>query len=111
VVQTRNANTGEIYELVSFKYKNGVSFEEQQEATERLSDIVASCRGFKFRNFYYSEGANCWFDFVSWETMEDAKKASNQVMENPVAQEVFALMEQESIMCSHYSKIGEVRKD
>lgn len=106
-----SALANESYEIVSFKYKVGISLNEQQRSLEKLNDIVSRFKGFKSRVFYYSEENERWFDFVTWETLDDAKRASKQVMENPEALSIFGLMDENSIIFSHYKKVGGVSKD
>ncbi|WP_047042667.1 hypothetical protein [Vibrio mexicanus] len=101
----------ESHEIVSFKYKEGVTFEEQKRLAQSLSQIVSSFKGFKSREFYYSEDNQRWFDHVVWETVQDAKAASEQVMSNQGALKVFDLMEEDSMIFSYYQKVGEVESD
>ena len=108
---TSSAFANDSYEIISFKYKQGVSFEQQQQSIESLNAIVEKFDGFKSRVFYYSEDNKRWFDFITWESIEDAKAASEQVMANPQALEVFDLMDEESMIFSYYNKMGGVTKD
>jgi hypothetical protein len=106
-----STSANESYEIVSYRYKDGVSFEEQRRSTDSLNAIVAEFNGFKSRAFYYSEESQRWFDFVTWESLEHAKSASEQAMKNPEALRVFGLMNEESMIFSHFKKMGGVNKD
>ena len=101
----------ESYEIVSYRYKDGISFEEQRRSTDSLNAIVAEFAGFKSRTFYYSEDSQRWFDLVTWESLDDARSASEQAMKNPEALRGFGLMDEESMIFSHFKMMGGVDKD
>lgn len=104
-------NAEESYEIVSFSFKEEVSFTAQKNAAESLNDIVSQYPGFKSRSYYYSEESNRWIDFVIWDSITAAKAASEKVMNNPEARELFMLMDEETMIFSHYNAFGGVRKD
>lgn len=104
-------NAEDVYEIVSFQYKEDIPFKVQKQSTESLNVIVSGFKGFKSRNFYYSDSNGRWIDLVVWETMEDAKRASEQAMEDPEALKIFALMDEQSMVFSHYKKLGGVAED
>ena len=105
---TLQADAQHAYEIVSFKYKSDVPFTTQQQSTEQLNEIASRFEGFVSRDFYYSAEADRWFDFIVWESLENAKTASEQVMQNPEALKVFELMDQDSMLFSHYQRLGGV---
>lgn len=98
--------TTESFELVSFAFNPDVDFETQLASTEALNEIVKKFKGFKSREFYYSEENQRWFDFVVWESIDDAQAASKEIMNNPQALALFALMDEQSMSMSHYKKLG-----
>lgn len=103
--------TTESFEIVSFAFNKEVSFDAQQSSLESLNDIVKTLKGFKSRDYYYSEDNQRWFDFIVWESLEDAQAASKQIMNNPQALEIFALMDEQTMSISHYKKLGGVKQD
>lgn len=101
--------TTDSFEIISFAFKAGVPFDTQLASTEALNEIVQELKGFKSREFYYSEDYERWFDLIVWQSLADAQEASKQIMKNPKALEVFALMDDTKLSFSHYKKLGEVR--
>ena len=98
--------SAETYEIVSFKYKGDVPFEVQQQSTESLNEVVSSFEGFQSRQFFYSDENHRWFDLVVWDSIEDAKLATEKAMADPRALKVFALMDENSALFAHYKKIS-----
>ena len=94
--------------MVSFAFKQDVPFEQQKLSTEALSAIVQVLNGFQSRQFFYNEEAKRWFDFITWDSLQDATAASEQIMANPEALNIFALMDEESLEMGHYKKLGGV---
>lgn len=43
-----------------------------------------------------------WIDIVLWQTQTDAQKAANVMMQNPIAGDFFALIDQTSIQMHYY---------
>lgn len=111
MVASSITSAAEVYEIVSFKYKDDISFETQKQSIESLNTIASGFKGFISRNFYYSDENGRWFDLIVWESMEDAKRANEQVMVNPDALKVFALMDEQSMIFSHYERFGGVNND
>lgn len=101
----------ESFEIVSFAFNKEVSFDAQLSSVEALNDIVKTLKGFKSRDYYYSKDNQRWFDFIVWESIEDAQAASKLIMNNPQALEIFALMDEETMSFSHYKKLGGVTQD
>lgn len=99
------------YEMVSFAFKPEVPFEQQKQSAESLNVIVKKLNGFQSRQYFYNEEAKRWFDFITWDSLKDAKAASEQIMANPDALNIFALMDEESMMFGHYQSLGGVTKD
>lgn len=111
MIVSNTASTEEVYEIVSFKYKSEVPFEIQKESIESLNIVVSGFKGFKSRNVYYSDENGRWVDLVVWESREDAIRASEQAMENTNALNVFGMMDEQTIIFSHYERIGGVTND
>ena len=98
------AFSGDAYEIVLFKYKNGISFKKQKNATKQLGNIIKGYDGFKSRKFYYSKEKQGWVDVVVWSSLIDAKNAAAKAMKNPEAGKIFS-----QIVFSHYDLIGELK--
>lgn len=94
------------YEIVFFKFQEHISIEEQTELMSTLTNLASSYEGFKYREYYYSRENKFWVDLVVWETLEQAKKASEEIMKNPLAGTIFGKIDQKSMVFSHYEKIN-----
>ena len=100
------AIAGDVFEIVSTKFKEGTSIEEQKRAMAKLNDVVKQFEGFKSRDYYYSADNGRWIDFVVWSDQELAVKASESAMNDPKAGEVFSLMDENTMIFSHYEIMG-----
>ena len=96
------------FEIISMKFKDKISFEEQKQAMSTLNSVVTTFKGFKARDYFYSEENQRWIDFIVWSDLSLAKKASESAMKNPIATDVFALMEEKNMIFSYYSRINGV---
>jgi hypothetical protein len=94
------------FEIVSFKFEDTVSFEEQKRLMSELNKIVIKVDGFKSRDYYYSAESSRWIDSVIWTDLNLAKKGAEEVIKNPKAQETFAKIEKKTLSYSHYARIG-----
>ncbi|EQC47384.1 hypothetical protein [Bacteriovorax sp. Seq25_V] len=101
---------GDIFEIVTFKFKENVSMEDQKKALEKLNTCVKKYEGFKSREYYFSKDSNTWVDSVVWTSSENAKKAAEQVMKDPEAGKIFSMIDDKSIVFSHYERVGGIRK-
>lgn len=104
------ATAGDVFEVVSLKFNEGVSLEEQKKLMIDLNSIVKKFEGFKSRDYYYSSENGRWIDFVVWSDVKLAKKASEQIMTDPAAGAVVSKMEEKSMIFSHYERVGGVKK-
>lgn len=96
------------YEIVITKFKEHVSYKEQQAAMGKLNTIVIGFSGFISRDYFYSEDLQQWVDLVQWEDLEAAQAASKQVMNNPEALSVFGLIDESNMSFSHYRHMGKL---
>jgi len=100
------AISGDVFEIVSTKFKEGISMDEQKRAMANLNEVVKQFEGFKSRDYFYSADSGRWVDFVVWSDHELALKASESAMRDPKAGEVFKLMDDSSSIFSHYERVG-----
>ncbi len=105
------ATANDTFEIISMKFKDSVSVQKQKELLNQLNSIVKKFDGFKARDYYYSEDNGRWIDYVVWESLKHAKKASEEVMRNPEAGEIFQYIDDNSMIFSHYNRIGGAKKD
>ena len=104
-----DVNTSDAFEVVSLKFKDSISLETQQESMQKLNTVINQFSGFKSRDYFYSAENEYWIDFVVWSDIKLAHEASQQVMQNPLAGEVFALIDEQSMLFSHYQHRGGTR--
>lgn len=102
------ASTESVFEIISLKFQDQVAFEEQQQVMLALNPVVSEFEGFKARDYFYSEENQYWIDFIVWDNLALAKKASEAIMSNTVATDIFALIDERSMLFSHYTRINGV---
>ncbi len=107
---SNNLLAEDTFEIVSFKFKENVSMEDQKMALEKLNVCVKKYEGFKSREYYFSKDSNSWIDSVVWVSSEKAKNAADLIMKDPEARKIFSLMDDKSIVFSHYERVGGTRK-
>ena len=107
---SHQAHLTHCFEIISLQYKSDVSFEQQQQTMASLNDIVTGFVGFISRDYYYSQDMGRWIDFIVWENEALAKQASEQVMSNPKALEAFSLVDETSMIFTHYQHMGGASK-
>lgn len=105
------ATAEETYEIVSFAFKDVVPLATQQESMEILNRLVAAQKGLKSRQFYYSSKDNRWIDIVVWDSEENAVAAAAHVLNNPEASLIFGLIQQDTMIFSHYKQVGGMSKN
>lgn len=93
-----------IVEVVTFKIKEGISYEDAKQKLLSLNECVEAFDGFIERRLSVNENDE-WLDMVFWTNKEAALKAAELVMSNPKAMEVFAIMDETSLKINHYNTI------
>lgn len=91
-------------EMVLFKPIDGVDNNKVITSMLSLNSIVSKFKGFVSRHFAKNENGQ-WLDIVYWETMEDAKHASQQIMKNKEAMNVFSIINQSETIFCHFTPI------
>ncbi len=98
-----------VVELVLFKPKPGYSNDEIQAAAGKLEPILESYEGYIGRKLALSDDG-LWMDLLYWTDMENAEKASNQIVNNSIAQEVFALIDESTMTLQHFDVVIDTEK-
>ena len=101
---------GDVFEIVSFKFKDGVKVEEQKKLMVELDKVLIGYEGFKSRDYYFSPEDGRWIDLVVWTDVKLAKKASDTAMKDPKAAVVFSKIDDKTTVFSHYERVGGVKK-
>lgn len=106
MLSSQVAVAGDVFEIVSSKFKDTVTLEEQKAQMAQLNEIVSKFEGFKSRDYFYSEENGRWIDFIVWNDLNLAIAASKQAMNDPVARSIFMNIEENSMIFSHYQRVG-----
>ncbi len=86
----------QITEVSSFKFKDGLSPEEQLAAAQSVTSFLESNDGFISRTCSQTEDG-VWVDVIVWENMEKAKQAAERAHQTPVCLAFFSQMDEQSI--------------
>lgn len=106
----KELNSKPSQEIVSFRFKDEVSFEDQRLLMSVLNEKLVDYDGFNSRDYYYSVENRRWLDFVVWSDVTLAKTASESMMNDPQAVSVFSKIDEKTMIFSHYEKVGGVKK-
>ena len=109
MTKTTNANPRESFEIVSTKFIEGITLDEQKKAMTELNQFIQNFDGFKSRNYYYSEKESRWVDFILWNDEESANAASEEMMQIPEVTKIFSMLDMEATSFSCYHQIGELK--
>lgn len=96
-------------ELVIFKAKSTCNAEEVLKAMESLNPILKQYNSFIKRNLALSEDG-FWTDIVYWDSIEEAKQADKNIMQNEVALKAFAVIDEKQMQFYHFTLAGEFYK-
>ena len=96
------------FEIVSMEFVKEMSFEEQKKAMKELDSIVYDYEGFQSREYYYSSENKRWVDLVVWKNLELATKASEKIMKDSRAGEIFSKINTDTMIFSHYNRISDL---
>ena len=100
------ANLNNSFEIIALQFRADVDLAAQEAAMAKLNAVVQAAEGFKSRDYYYSEENGHWIEFIVWENEAAAKAASAAMMQNEDALAVFGLVDQTTMLFSHYQHKG-----
>jgi hypothetical protein len=92
-------NTATVLEIVT--YKATADKAALVKINDKFQTFVEGTDGFIKRTLAYNEEDNSWTDLVYWRSLDDAKKASEVMMELPIMGEFMSLVQAESISMQH----------
>ena len=95
----------EVHEFIVFKFKSGVTQEQQVATMRELDTFLTRLPGFRNREYFYSTTDKRWVDHIVWADRA-AALASRRVTEHPIAADLFALFNQSSIVFSRYQRVA-----
>lgn len=95
----------DIYEIVVFKFKEGVAPKEQKNLMAKINAFVTNLKGFEKREYFYCEHDNRWVDLVTWTDLASAKNAADEFFRSPACSDIISKIDDTSIVTSHYEKM------
>ena len=95
----------EVHEFIVFKFKSGVTHDDQVATMRELDTFLTCLPGFRNREYFYSTTDKRWVDHIVW-VDRAAALASRRVTEHPIAADLFARFNQSSIVFSRYQRIA-----
>lgn len=90
-----------VLELVVYKLREGVSREQFLGTNDAVSSWIRKQPGFISRELVYDAEGDRWVDVIWWETVEQAKAASERSMTSESCSPMFALIDMESALMLH----------
>jgi len=88
--------------FISYKLKEGASVEEFLAASEKCNnEVLSKQKG--FISWDVLRDGDTWVDFVTWETLEDAKKGETAGGGNPAANDFYSFIDFKSLKQQIYS--------
>ncbi len=90
-----------VLELVVFQLKPGATREQLLATNDALSSWAREQPGFISREQAYDAAGDRWIDMLWWETIEDARAASEAALSSEACAPMFALIDEQSTLMLH----------
>lgn len=100
-------NNATTLELVTFKSAPDTSPEQMANAALAVTIVLKNYDGFISRSFAEADDGT-WIDAVYWRDRVSAKRAAEAVMQDPIAQVFFALIDQKTMVFKHANITAQV---
>ncbi|MCU0435193.1 MAG: hypothetical protein MUC87_17180 [Bacteroidia bacterium] len=94
-----------VYETALFQLAKGTTENEALQHLESLNPLVSQLPGFISRHISHN-GQGQWLDFLEWESMEQAKAASDKLMQMPEAAEAFGVIDMGTLQMFHFHAVS-----
>jgi hypothetical protein len=92
-----------VVELITCKLKEGASATDFLLCSDKLNkEFMSAQKGYITRQMLLGEDG-LWYDYILWETMEDAKNCNKTIHDCPIAHELMGFMDMESCKFHHLS--------
>ena len=95
-------------EIVIFSFKENYSDQQASEMAGTVNEFISKQSGFISRTTS-KLGENRWIDIVYWESMQEAKDASEEAMKSETCGVFFSSINQESMQFMHGETFIEIR--
>ena len=99
------AAKADVIEIVSWKFKQGVSSQQATDSTKGLDKFLKSVQGFRSRSTYFDKKSMQWVDVVVWKDRASAESALKAAETHPAYQAFFPLVEEKSVNMGHYVRM------
>ena len=93
-------------ELVQFRLVSGKNDADLQATQTSIEDFLNEQQGFIYRSLSAKDDGT-YIDIVYWESMEDAKNASDALMQDERGLAMIALCDMDSVSMQHMPVISE----
>ncbi len=88
-------------ELVLWEFNDGITTEQGKESSIKLNDFLQKQPGFISRNTGNAEDGK-FLDVVYWTDLQSAKMASEKIMQEEMAANMFSTINQETMIFKHF---------
>ncbi|WP_407330622.1 hypothetical protein [Enterovibrio sp. 27052020O] len=96
-----------VVETVRFKLNQGTDVQSFLADAEGTTSFVKGRAGFQYRSLSLNEETQEWLDIIYWDTMENAKAASDNFMSNESAQKMVSHIDEASlVMATDFVKMS-----
>jgi len=93
-------NNSPVYEIVVFKANDGVTPEQVIAGAQSIQPFLDNYEGYISRQLIQADN-NQWVDFVTWESIEQAHAAAEDIMKQPEAGQFMSVVDTNSINMMH----------
>src|SRR5262245_43800078 len=99
----------DVHEFILFKFKDGVTREDQTELTKKVGLFLSKYNGFIRREVYYSEPDQRWIDHNVWASM-GAATAAGKAPQHPDFTALLNKVDKNSIVFTRCAMLHETKK-
>ena len=93
-------NNSPVYEIVVFKANEGITPEQVIAGAQSIQPFLENYEGYISRQLIQTDD-NQWVDFVTWEGLEQAHAAAEDIMKQPEAGQFMRVINPDSINMMH----------
>ncbi|RFU76493.1 hypothetical protein TARUN_5740 [Trichoderma arundinaceum] len=95
------------HEIIVVYFKDGIDYDEQLETMKQIGINSSKTEGYISRQIFYAEPDKRWIDYFIWRDMAAADASIENAKVIPGADGLFAKIDQEKSVWSHYYKVAD----
>ncbi len=95
-----NTNMTHVMEIVSFRLKDGVDVEDFRIAASAIDRLLHD-RGTASARTLVVDEDGLWTDIVEWTSMEEAKSAAEELVQDPLFLPLGAMIDGDTVQMRH----------